>query len=649
MPVARKLLDLPESDKEQARTRVYGERANGQHAPGVQLFLGKRYFTITGHHWTPSPPEVTRLTIEQISTLGSLFGPKPSVSKRNGAGGTRDNDETAPDDAALRAKLDAELARNPKLKARWGGGIEGLSDASRSGRDMSVVGMLITAGWTKGQVRAALHLFEHGKAGEEGERYFDRIWKRSAASPDPARDPGNIASLEAEARREAEIRPLRRRGITDSHSKEEKPPSGDAGELPPPPIATVTTGPQPPEGPPPGNCIEELNLTYAVVNEGGTVCVFAKRHDLDLGWAVYDRMSFADVRKLHDNKRVQIGTSKKGKPILASLGSYWLAHKNRKEYTRGVTYDPQNKHTDPHTLNLWEGFAVQPRQGPWDKIHAHIRDILCSGVASIFNYVLDWCANLVQHPERQGNIVIVLTGPEGAGKAILAKLLHRILGPHGVIINSPEQLTSKFNAHFQRCSFCFLDEAPEAGKSIKVSVLKSMVTQDYLMIEPKNVNAFQARNRLHIIIASNEDFVIPTGLDSRRWLILKVLEDRIGDSAYFNAIHVQLDDDDCIAAALHDLLNRKITSNQRIAPVTTGLQDHRKQSFKSFHRWWQHVLARGVGEEIADVATGKDPEHTVRKGMLITASRPTGYSFGPLNEARKRFEMATTLAFEWAD
>jgi len=71
---------------------------------------------------------------------------------------------------------------------------------------------------------------------------------------------------------------------------------------------------------------------------------------------------------------------------------------------------------------------------------AHIRDILCGGVASIFDYVLDWCANLVQHPERQGNVVIVLTGLEGAGKAILAKLLVRMFGRHAVAINSPQHL-----------------------------------------------------------------------------------------------------------------------------------------------------------------------------------------------------------------
>jgi hypothetical protein len=370
-----------------------------------------------------------------------------------------------------------------------------------------------------------------------------------------------------------------------------EPPEPEPG--PKPKTSTVITGPTPGPGPQPANVIEELNLTYAVVNEGGTVRVFARRHDPDLGWAVYDRMHFNDFRSLHNNKVVQVGTDDNGQPITVPLGSHWLKHSKRREYTRGVVYDPQNKYPDPYTLNLWEGFAVQPRQGAWAKVHDHIRDILCGSVASLFDYVMDWSANLVQHPELQGNVVIVLIGREGAGKAILAHLLVRMLARHAVAISNPQHLTGKFNAHFQYCSFCFLDEAPEAGKSIDASVLRSMATEDYLMLEAKHRNAFQGRNRLHIMLASNENFVIPAGLDSRRWLIIKVLEDRIGDTAYFDAIHKQLDDDHCIAAALFDLLNRKITSNLRIAPVTAALQDHRKRSLKSFHQWWHHVLARG--------------------------------------------------------
>jgi hypothetical protein len=184
---ARKLLGLSEGDKDQARTKHFGVRANGQHAPSVQLFLGKRYFTVTGRHWVPSPEDVTLLSLRQIEQLAFLFGPKLKTSTA-APGARADDDETEPDEAAIRDKLGQAFVASPRLRERWEGGITGLNDTSRSGFDMSIVGLLITANFSRGEIRAALRLFRHGKLVEEedagtGDHYFGRMWDRSIASP----------------------------------------------------------------------------------------------------------------------------------------------------------------------------------------------------------------------------------------------------------------------------------------------------------------------------------------------------------------------------------------------------------------------------------------------------------------------------------
>jgi P4 family phage/plasmid primase-like protien len=183
----RRLLGLAAG--ENGRTRQFGERVPGGHVPNVQLFLGDRYFAITGQHWTPSPEEVCVLSLGQVATLAALFGsPKRPAGSGNGA---RNGDETVPDDAAVHERLGVAFVGNPRLRERWEGGTEGLADATRSGRDMSIVAMLIAAGFSKGETRVALQLFAHGKMREEedadaGERYFDRMWERSKATPPPS-------------------------------------------------------------------------------------------------------------------------------------------------------------------------------------------------------------------------------------------------------------------------------------------------------------------------------------------------------------------------------------------------------------------------------------------------------------------------------
>jgi hypothetical protein len=188
LPEARIALNIPEGEQNQARTKTFGERANGGHTPGAQLFLARRYFTVTGRHWHASPEDVTLLTLGQIAQLGHLFGPKEQRStpgQRNPA----DDDETEPDEATLRDKLGAEFVRNPRLKERWEGGSQGLSDTTRSARDMSALAMLVAANFAKGEIRAALRLFEHGKLAEEeqdpkhGAYYFEQMWARTKATP----------------------------------------------------------------------------------------------------------------------------------------------------------------------------------------------------------------------------------------------------------------------------------------------------------------------------------------------------------------------------------------------------------------------------------------------------------------------------------
>jgi hypothetical protein len=181
IPEVRKLLEL--AGNESARTKTFGEKTNGHHAPGAQLFLARKYFTITGRSWHGTPEDVALLDLKQIRHLAHWFGPKPPTAAASPQSRALDDDETEPDDAPLRDKLTAAFVRNPRLRERWEGGVEGLNDTTRSGRDMSVVAMLVAANFTKGETRAALRLFEHGKLGDEPPRYFEQMWTRTIATP----------------------------------------------------------------------------------------------------------------------------------------------------------------------------------------------------------------------------------------------------------------------------------------------------------------------------------------------------------------------------------------------------------------------------------------------------------------------------------
>ncbi len=188
------------NDQELGRKRTYGTAPAGEtHPPAAEIYTSARYFTITGQQWHECPDEVAIVSAATLQEIAVLFGPRPA--RTNGSSYNGETlDATVPDDAALEAKLRQALASRPRLHARYHGDVTGMQDTSRSSMDMSLAGMLKAAGFTYGETRVVLIAWEGG-AGEEradagDDRYFERLWRRTAAEP-PA-EPRDDAHLQDE-------------------------------------------------------------------------------------------------------------------------------------------------------------------------------------------------------------------------------------------------------------------------------------------------------------------------------------------------------------------------------------------------------------------------------------------------------------------
>jgi Family of unknown function (DUF5906) len=202
-------------------------------------------------------------------------------------------------------------------------------------------------------------------------------------------------------------------------------------------------------------------------------------------------------------------------------------------------------------------------------------------------------ALLVQNPAEQGQVAIIMRGKKGVGKGILGHVLRRLFGQHGMYVSKSKHLVGAFNAHLRDCVLLFADEAFFAGDRAAEGTLNSLITEETLVIEPKNYNVVLTRNRLHIVMASNEDWVVPASLDERRYLILDVGEARMQDFAYFQAIWAQMESGG-LSAMLHELLRRDISKFQvRKVPNTAALDDQKLRSLNTEQTWFHEVLARG--------------------------------------------------------
>ena len=286
------------------------------------------------------------------------------------------------------------------------------------------------------------------------------------------------------------------------------------GAFPEPEPEPVASAPEPAEEPQPdweellAAAVAKLNKTYFVAAVGGSVRIAKTLRDEALGRDQLVFLRDTDMRLRYSNHHFKVGETQKGYDIVKRLGEAWINHCNRRTYDRMALIPDGPCPADVY--NLWRGFGVQPQPGSWSTLDEHLRSVICSGQEDHYEWLIGWLAYCVQHSGRQAEVAVVLRGLKGTGKGMVGQMLIRIFRDHHLHITNGKHLVGNFNAHLLDALFLFLDEAYWAGDKQGEGVLKALITERTLMIEPKGVDSFQMPNRLKILMASNNDWVVPS-------------------------------------------------------------------------------------------------------------------------------------------
>ncbi|MGH1571880.1 primase-helicase family protein [Methylobacterium sp. P31] len=332
-----------------------------------------------------------------------------------------------------------------------------------------------------------------------------------------------------------------------------------------------------------------LNEKYCVVRDGSKVSVLMFERQRQKGHArevpVY--LSFADFRNLLLNRSVRVSEDKK-----VPLGHWWLKHPERKEFS-GVTFEPGGAREVDGYLNLWRGWGVEPKAGDWSRMRRHIREVLADGNEAADEYIIRWCAWAVQHPAERAQAAIVFKGKKGTGKGTLGNALCTIFGQHATHISSAEHLAGRFNSHLRDACLLFADEAYWPGDKGAEGSLKRLVTEPDLFIEAKGRDGVTVANMLHILMASNENWIVPAGEDERRYAVFNVSDRHMQDDMWFRPLYAQIAAGG-LGAMLHDLLAMDLGDwHPRHIPKTDGLLEQQAQSLRPEDAWWVELLQSG--------------------------------------------------------
>ena len=341
----------------------------------------------------------------------------------------------------------------------------------------------------------------------------------------------------------------------------------------------------------------KLNEKYSCIGDLGGKC-------LVLGWVpskvdpqvtVPSFQTFKSFSERFANQYIRAVRHKgdKSEEESVQLGAYWLKWRRRRSFD-GIDLVPgQPLHLPGNLLNLWQGFAVQPRPGNWQRMQAHIAEILAEGDAAQLDYIMRWSAWAVQHPGERAEVAIVFRGDKGAGKGTFAHALRRMFGQHGLHISNAKHLVGSFNAHLRNCLLLYADEAFWAGDKQGESVLKALITEPVQMIEQKGVDAQQWQNRVHLIMTANADWVVPASHDERRYAVFNVSNRRLKDEKYFAALYREINSGG-LEAMLHDLMHVDLGDwHPRRIPNTEALREQKARSMGLLESWWEYLLQEG--------------------------------------------------------
>lgn len=449
--------------------------------------------------------------------------------------------------------------------------------------------------------------------------------------------------------------------------------------------------------------IEEMNKRFFVSHIGGKTLVFQLKKNFrnnnkeELQWQ--DKRNFKELYSFKKTKQ-EIG----GHDKVVCAADYWLNHEDVKTYTGGVHFDPSNR-LPADCYNMWRGFAFNTKgvdpdlmsklgESKLNTLMDHLKRNVCENKPELLKYLLKWMAMGVQKPWIKPPVALIFRGDNGVGKSIVANFYGKLFGSSYQVIDNPTAILGAHNEHLLNCVVLCCDEAFFGGNRKNEGTLKSYITSDDLLYNPKGIKAFMAPSYLHIIMTSNLEWVVPASENERRYCILDVKPDNIQDEIFFGRMvdemesggyeeflyllkNISLDgfiiQDFPKTSALND--QKLFSLDAKLKFVLDKLQDgildaevgdwYEISSYTLFQEYKQYIIdTRGhskfkidkqeLGFLLRNIFEGK-VDNTTRRPVVIENYKSTTnkrkwvtiYKFPPLFECRKMFERYTNTKIEW--
>lgn len=340
--------------------------------------------------------------------------------------------------------------------------------------------------------------------------------------------------------------------------------------------------------------------------------------------------------KLYFKKSISSGQKKDGTPKSRtkmeekSIVDVWRNHPEAR-FIDNFRFDPKSKPGlceilptagPPLTIyNYWKGLDTNITKLPLEEnavrnvekldiLLYHLRAILCRGDDRLYEWMLKWMAHCLKYPHLKMEVVPIFTGPQGSGKSFFWERFSKLFGVHGLVLPDANLLVHKFGGK-ELSNKVFLVANEVDYRNIGPGQLKNLITNQSAQVEKKFQDLSIEPVFYNMVWTSNNP--VPILVESgpnRRFLLINVSEDKVGDKGYF-AGAVWCMDDEGLFLLYHYLMQQEIQLNDpelNEAPMTEEKSTAVAQKFDTVEQFWYHCLQLGqhVGHDCGPTTCSRE-------------------------------------------
>lgn len=248
----------------------------------------------------------------------------------------------------------------------------------------------------------------------------------------------------------------------------------------------------------------------------------------------------------------------KGNGKLYPFYDFWIKDPNRRMYETRVFKPYMLADTCPsQVLNTFEGFASKISKEYSDTNHwffDHLFKVICKGDKDIYTYVMKYIAHIIQFPDKNPNVVIILRGHQGTGKDSLIDVIEGLIGrAYCLRTEHQDDIFGNFNEDCADKLLISINEADGGDSKKFAGKMKGLATSALIKIREKFKNNRDQKNYARMMINSNQLNPVPIEGDNRRFLIIQTSFDKIGDKEYFSEFHSNISNQDKLDNLISEL------------------------------------------------------------------------------------------------